>query len=167
MENNKKNSNKVVIEPKDILSLDIATKTGYYHTSDGGGVWNFTPTIKRNDRKQYKAMRETLIRFIKKHDIKIIVAEDVNVKTSFVALRKLSEFRGVLKEVCESLDLPEPIFINVTSVKYTLTGSGKASKELMIRTIKRKFQIDVEDDNHADAIAVFYHFSKNIRKYIK
>lgn len=156
-----------VLKPEDILALDIATKTGYYHMSDGGGVWNFTPAIYRNDRKQYKAMRDTLIRFIKKNNVKLVIAEDVNVGTSFVAMRKLSEFRGILREVCESLNLPDPIFINVTSVKYTLTKSGGASKEMMMRAVERKFKIKPKDDNHADAIAIFYHFVKNINKYIK
>lgn len=32
-------------------------------------------------------------------------------------MRKLSEFRGILLEVCDELDLPEPEFVNVASLK--------------------------------------------------
>ena len=59
----------------------------------------------RNNNKQHKAFRDTLIDFIQRNGIKQIVAEDVSVNNHFTDTRKLSEFRGILFEVCDTLDL--------------------------------------------------------------
>lgn len=85
---------------KDILALDIATHTGYYSLHEGG-TWNFTESKRKNNNKQHKDFRDTLMAFIQKYDIKQIVAEDVNVNNHFTDMRKLCEFRGILKEVCD------------------------------------------------------------------
>lgn len=163
----KNNNDLEDVAASQILALDIATKTGYYHVSDGGGVWNFTPTLKRNNRKTYKDFRDTLVAFVKQHDIKQIVAEDVNVRGHFVAMRKLSEFRGVLKEVCESLDINPPVFVNVSSIKREMTGDTHATKTKMIKYVKKRFGITPVDDNHADAISVYYYYSKNKKSLLK
>ena len=152
------------LKANEILALDIATKTGYYSLNDGGGVWNFDTKAKGNSWKQYAAFRQTLVRYIKTHNIKQIVAEDVNVAGYFNSMRKLSEFRGIMREVSESLDLLPPVFVNVTSVKFFMTGKGKASKSLIINACKKKYNIEPVDDNHADAIGVFYYFLKNPNK---
>lgn len=144
--------------PEEILALDIATLTGYYNPKDGGGVWDFDIAKASNSLKQYKSFRDTLVRYIKANEIKQVVAEDVNVRGYFNAMRKLSEFRGILKEVCESLNINPPVFINVTSIKKNFTGDGKATKSKIIRVCKMKYGLEPVDDNHADAFAVFmYH----------
>ena len=61
----------------DILSLDIATHTGFYSTHESG-TWDFTESMRRNNNKQHGAFRQTLIDFIQKYNIKQIVAEDVS-----------------------------------------------------------------------------------------
>ena len=70
---------------KDILALDIATHTGYYSLHEGG-TWNFTESKRKNNNKQHKDFRDTLMAFIQKYDIKQIVAEDVNVNNHFTAV---------------------------------------------------------------------------------
>ena len=74
---------------KDILALDIATHTGYYSLHEGG-TWNFTESKRKNNNKQHKDFRDTLMAFIQKYDIKQIVAEDVNVTNSICRNRSLS-----------------------------------------------------------------------------
>lgn len=148
-------------EPKQVLALDIATTTGYFSLNDKGGVWDFDPKKAKNSRRQYASFRNTLIRYIKKWDIVQIVAEDINVRGNFVAMRKLSEFRGILREVCESLEINPPVFVNVTSIKYFMTGRGGAKKQSIMKACKTKYNINPIDDNHADAIGVFYYFMAN------
>ena len=87
-----------------ILAIDIATQTGYYSVHESG-AWNFYESKARNDNKQHKAFRDTLIDFITKHSIRLVVAEDVNVNNHFIDMRKLSEFRGILLEVCDTRSL--------------------------------------------------------------
>ena len=123
--------NQEAITRDNILSLDIATHCGYYSTHEAG-TWNFTQKTGRNAIEQHLSFYNTLKEFIQKNDIKLIVAEDVNVKGKFVGMRKLSEFRGILFLICAQLGLPEPKFVNVSTVKKWATGDGKADKEKMI-----------------------------------
>ncbi|NDV63924.1 hypothetical protein [Bacteroides sp. 224] len=147
-----------------VLGLDIATHTGYYSTH-GSGTWDFSESMRRNNNKQHKAFRDTLIEFITNHNIKVIVAEDVNCGRSskeFASSRKLSEFRGILFEICDSLDLPEPIFLNLRTVKKWATGNGNADKKMMVDFCKTRWKTNPVDDNEADATHIFMYY---IRKF--
>lgn len=149
------------LKKTDILALDIATHTGYY-CINGNGTWNFTESKKRNNNKQHKDFRDTLISYIRVNNIKHIVAEDINVNNHFLDMRKLSEFRGILFEICDELNLPEPTFVNVATLKKWATGNGRASKAEMIEACKINYKFDTKDDNVSDACHLFHYF---IRKY--
>lgn len=145
-----------------ILSLDIASQTGYYAVHESG-AWNFYESKARNDNKQHKAFRDTLIDFITKHGIKQVVAEDVNVNNHFIDMRKLSEFRGILLEVCDELSLPEPVFLNVMSIKKYATGNGRATKLDMINACVEKYGYRPRTDDEADAFWVFKYYCHKYR----
>lgn len=145
-----------------VLGLDVAEHCGYF-SQQGRGTWDFTEAKRRNDNKQHKAFRDTLIDFITTHGIKQIVAEDVNVAKYFGAMRKLSEFRGILLEVCDELGLPEPFFVNVSSLKKWATGDGKASKDKMVDMMIKRYNLIPCDDNEADAAHLYYYYVKKYR----
>ena len=145
-----------------ILGLDIATMCGYYSTHESG-AWNFYESKARNDNKQHKAFRDTLIDFITKHGIKQVVAEDVNVNNHFIDMRKLWEFRGILLEVCDELSLPEPVFLNVMSIKKYATGNGRATKLDMINACVEKYGYRPRTDDEADAFWVFKYYCHKYR----
>lgn len=147
---------------KDILALDVAQHCGYF-SQHGRGTWDFTESKRRNDNKQHKAFRDTLMAFIQEYGIKQIVAEDVNVNNHFTDMRKLCEFRGVLKEVCDELNLPEPEFVNVATLKKWATGDGRADKQKMIDMMKRRYGLTPCDDNEADACHLYYYFCRKYR----
>ena len=149
---------------ENVLALDIATHTGYYSVH-GRGTWDFSESMRRNNNKQHKAVRDTIIDFIQKYNIKQIVAEDVSCGRSmaqFKATVKLSEFRGILMEICDSLNLPEPIFINLKTVKKWATGNGNADKKMMMQFCKSRWKTEPCDDNEADATHIFMYY---IRKF--
>lgn len=149
----------IEITKDNVLALDIAVHTGFCHSTQSG-TWNLEERVSRNNNKQHKYFRDILIAFIVDHDIKQIVAEDVNVSKFFNSMRKLSEFRGILLEVCDEMDLPEPEFIPVTTLKKYATNCGNASKEDMIEACKRRYNIDPIDDNEADACHIYFHYLK-------
>lgn len=155
------NNDAIPIGKEHVLALDIATHTGYYSVHESG-TWNFTESKKRNDNKQHLDVRNTLLSFIKNYGILRIVAEDVNVNNHFRDMRKLSEFRGILLEVCDELDLPEPEFVNVASLKKWATGNGKAGKTDIVQACIDKYRYTPIDDNAADACHLFHYY---IRKY--
>lgn len=140
-----------------VLGLDIATHCGYYSPHERG-TWNFEESMRRNNNKQHAAFRNTLIDYIQKYGIKKIVAEDVSFDNHFKDARKLSEFRGILFEVCDTLDLPEPSFINPVTVKSWATGNGKAKKDDMVKFCKLRWKTDPVDDNEADATHIYMYY---------
>ena len=145
-----------------VLGLDIATHTGYFSLAERG-TWNFTESMRRNNNKQHAAFRNTLVDFIQKHGIKQIVAEDVNVNSHFTDTRKLSEFRGILLEVCDTFDLTEPVFINTATVKKFATGDGRADKKKMMEFCRKRWKTEPVDDNEADATHIFFYYVKKLK----
>lgn len=148
------------LQQDDILALDVASHCGYF-SRHGAGTWNLTESRRRNDNKMHGSFRTLLIDFIRKHNIKQIVAEDVSMNRHFYDLRRLSELRGVLLEVCDELNLPEPEFINPTTLKKWATGDGHATKLMMVEACK-KYGYVPNDDNASDACHLFYYY---IRKH--
>lgn len=144
-----------------VLALDIATHTGYFSLYEAG-VWNFTESKRRNDNKMHGAFRVMLMAFIRRYGIRRIVAEDVAVNRHFYDMRRLAELRGILLEVCDELDLPEPEFVNPATLKKFATEDGRATKEQMIAACKNKYGIVPVDDNAADACHLYHYY---IRKY--
>ena len=63
------------------------------------------------------AFRTVLVSFIRAYGIRRVVAEDVSANCYFYDMHRLSELRGILLEVCDSLGLPEPEFVNPTLLK--------------------------------------------------
>lgn len=151
-----------VIHREEVLALDIATHCGYYSVH-GKGTWNFTESKRRNDNKQHKDFRDTLMGFITEHGIRQVVAEDINVNNHFTDMRKLSEFRGILFEICDELDLPEPEFVNVSTLKKWATGNGRADKAAMIRACEVLYHYNPPDDNAADACHLYYYYCRKYR----
>ena len=149
----------------EVLGLDIATHTGFYSVHERG-TWNFTESMRRNNNKQHGAFRQTLIDFIQKYNIKQVVAEDVNCGRSgkeFKSSVKLSEFRGILLEVCDTLDLPEPVFLNPRTIKAWATGDGNADKTKMMRFCKLRWKTNPVDDNESDATHIFMYYVKKFK----
>lgn len=150
---------------RDILALDCAIHTGWYTAGHGYGTAYFPNTDKApkkmgDDYQQHKAFRDWIKDMVHKHNIKLIVAEDVNVGTQFSALRKLSQFQGVLYEVCATLKVPL-LVENVAAIKRFATGKGNASKQEMMEAAIRRWHIDPEgDDNIGDAAHIFYYLIK-------
>jgi Holliday junction resolvasome RuvABC endonuclease subunit len=145
-----------------ILALDVATVTGYY-SLHGSGTWNFSESLARNGRKQHKAFRDTLIGFITLYGIRKIVAEDVSVNNHFTDVKKLSEFRGILLEVCDELDLPQPEFVNVAALKKFATGNGRATKPEMMAACVNHYRFNPRSHDEADAFLLFHYYCRKWR----
>ena len=147
---------------KEVLALDIATHTGYFSVHEAG-TWNFTESRRRNGNKMHGAFRTVLVSFIRAYGIRRVVAEDVSVNRYFYDMRRLSELRGILLEVCDSLGLPEPEFVNPAVLKKWATGDGHATKAQMVAACKERYGIIQVDDNAADACHLFHYYIRRHR----
>lgn len=151
----------------DVMAFDVASHCGYYSPGDYGT--EFFPTTEKAPKKygpdyaQHKTFRNWLIQKLTENKIKAVAAEDVIYAGHFVDFRKLCEFRGILFEVCQTLDIPIITF-KPTDIKKHGTGNGNASKQLMIQFAERRYKIEVgKDDNLADAIHIYMYFVHRYR----
>ena len=149
------------LERKDVMAFDIASHCGYYTLGDYGT--KHFPSNEKAPKKlgadyaQHKNFRQWLLDILTEHSIKVVAAEDV-IFGHFMDFRKLCEFRGILFEVCETLDIPVVVF-KPSDIKKHGTGKGNADKKMMMEYAERRYKIDVEgDDNLADAIHIYMYF---------
>lgn len=157
-----KNEEVQKLKREQLLALDIATHCGYHMTHESGTV-DFTESMRRNNCKQHKAFRDWLISVITQYGIKQVVAEDVRAgcsKGGFTVSVKLAEFRGILMEVCDTLNLPAPAFINPLVLKKWATGNGRADKDEMVEYCISRWGVKPVDDNEADAIHLFMYYAR-------
>ena len=146
---------------RDVMAFDVATHCGFYSVMEYG-TKHFPNTDKAPkklgpDYAQHKSFREWLINMLTTYKIKAVAAEDV-IFGHFTDFRKLCEFRGILLEVCESLDIPVVTF-KPSDIKKHGTGKGNADKKMMIEFAEKRYKIEVgKDDNLADAIHIYMYF---------
>lgn len=140
-----------------ILALDLGTKTGWAVSRSGqifSGVENFTPT-----RFDGGGMR--FVRFIKFLDdlhlttaIERVYFEEVRRHTAVTAAHVYGGFWSHLGSWCETHSIPYQ-GVPVQTIKKHATGKGNASKEDVIRAVKKR-GFNPKDDNEADAIALLF-----------
>lgn len=146
---------------RDVMAFDVASHCGYYTLGDYGTKYfpsnDRAPKKLGSDYAQHKNFREWLIEILTAHQIKVVAAEDV-IQGDFISTRKLAEFRGIMFEVCETLDIPIVTF-KPSDIKKHGTGKGNADKKMMIKFAEERYHIEVgNDDNLADAIHIYMYF---------
>lgn len=146
---------------REVMAFDVASHCGYYTPGDYGT--KYFPNNDRAPKKlgayyaQHKNFREWLIEILTSHKIRAVAAEDV-IQGDFISTRKLAEFRGIMFEVCETLDIPVVTF-KPSDIKKHGTGKGNADKKMMIKFAEERYHIEVNnDDNLADAIHIYMYF---------
>ena len=135
-----------------ILALDIATKTGWA-TDTASGTWDLTP-------KRGESVGMRIVRF--KAKVKeMIELENINLITYEIPVGRFqasiivaTEMIGALKLLCEEMKIDYASY-SAKQIKKFWTGSGNAGKPAMIAEAKKRFpDLEIIDDNHADAIAL-------------
>lgn len=136
-----------------ILALDIATTTGWA-TAHASGTWNFKPKRGESEGMRVFRFRATVKEIIQSSDITVVSYERPagQHKSSIMVA---SEMIGVLKHLCEELKVNYASY-SASEIKKHWTGKGNANKEAMIAEAKKRFpQLEIIDDNHADALALY------------
>ena len=136
-----------------ILSLDIATKTGF-KTKNASGTWDLKSKRDESGGMRLLRFRSKLIEIMGIEKIDIVVYERV---AGFHkgAIIVASELVGVLKSFCEDHKLEYKAY-SAGEIKKFATGKGNANKEKMIEACIEKYGITPIDDNEADAIHLFH-----------
>lgn len=134
-----------------ILSLDIATKTGWC-TKTASGVWDFKPKRGESEGMRVVRFKSRVREMITMEQINVIAYErpaGIHKASIMVA----SEMIGVLKDLCIELGV-EVANYAATEIKKFATGKGNAKKPDMIAAAQA-LGYTPEDDNEADAIHLY------------
>lgn len=144
---------KPTVRPEQVLALDVATNTGFA-TTTASGVWKLTPKKDESKGMRLIRFRSKVVEMVDFHDIKLVVFE-ANVgygkHPNFVG----AEMIGVLKLILEERGIDYMAY-QPTSIKKWATGKGNAGKPEMIRAAQFRWNMEGNDDNQADALAILH-----------
>jgi Holliday junction resolvasome RuvABC endonuclease subunit len=135
-----------------VLAIDPANRTGFAHTD---GLRNFVDITRFGDvhpGRRLLRFAEWLDETLANHKTELIAAEDSSFgSNNNNTAAMLNELRGVIHMVACEYDIPVKLF-TPTTIKIHATGRRFASKQQMVRAAKSYFEIDIADDNIADAM---------------
>lgn len=142
--------------PRTVLGMDPSTRNFGWAVLQNeklliSGVIKTKPSMTRGERLAH--IYQELESIIEQYKPEAAAAEN-----TYVWLRnkdtsmKLSEVRGIILLLLNRMKVPLSLFRPAT-LKMTLTGTGNASKKLMIKTAIEMFGNEDIDEHEADAIA--------------
>ncbi len=141
-----------------VVGLDLAEKMGLCVIDGATKQLLFSSTVKlskTSSESRLIHLHKLLNKVFEKFSPNEIAIEDVFLpaKTSHRTPISLGELRGVARLCAAENNLPV-FFYPPRKVKQTITGYGNASKSDVINWVKGEFNIEVKDDNEADAISI-------------
>lgn len=92
-------------------------------------------------------------KIIKNYNIDIFACEDQFAYKNYKTLKRLSHVRGQYMSLAAKFDKPF-ILYTPKNIKLIITGYGKAKKNHVMNVINNYFNINNNNDNISDAIAV-------------
>ncbi len=142
---------------KRILALDPATVTGFcvgtssMHVS---GVWNLSPRRFDGGGMRFVKLEARLNEILKAYgSLDAVFYEEVRRHKGVDAAHIYGGLIGKIGEWCEQHEIPYEA-LPVGEIKKNWTGNGSAGKKAMMAEAQRR-GFDPQDDNEADAIAIF------------
>lgn len=136
-----------------LLALDVATNTGFAHSSGESGVWCF------DERNRLDRFFDRLDEMYKR-GVSRVVFESAVAYERHGGFEVEIEMHGVLKLWCCWRNV-RWFPVNPTSLKKWATGRGKASKEQMMAAAKRMFpDRTIAGDDEADALMLLLYAKK-------
>ena len=142
--------------PKRILAIDQATACGWAHSSNphSSGVWDLS--IRSDESCGTRLIRfESKIREVMAGPgVDLIVFESVTVSSGPRAntngIKLGAKLQGVIEALCEREPAIECRGYNLQTIK---SFAGAKNKDEMIAAARKKWpDVDIIDDNHADAL---------------
>ena len=147
----KKNENKIAkLSDVNILSLDIASVTGWAVSETEYGTWDFKTRKDESIGMKLIRFRAKLNEVVNLLNFNLIVYERPagRFKNSLIHEAKLI---AVVEEWCEENKIAYRSY-SATEIKKYATGKGNAGKPIMIKAAKEKLGYTGNDDNEADAL---------------
>ena len=148
-----------------ILALDLGTTTGWaLRTPDGAitsGTQSFRPQRFEGGGMRFLRFKRWLTEVKASADgIDSLHFEEVRRHVSTDAAHAYGGFLATLTSWCEQHQIPYQ-GVPVGTIKKHATGKGNASKDEMIKAMRRLGHVPT-DDNEADALAILHWASQSI-----
>lgn len=141
-----------------ILAIDPGTKCGWAAGNCeailGGGTWDLTSKHHESHGMRFWRFQQKLHFINCITPLFAIVYEEVRMHRGVQAAHIYGGFEAHIQSFCMEHTL---IYISVPvgTIKKHITGKGNASKSAVIKAVRTKLKVPVDDDNHADALALF------------
>lgn len=139
---------------KRILALDLATRTGWAVAYDTFGTWDLKTRADESWGMKLIRFQAKLQEVINTYKINLIAYERPAGRNKHAIITQ-SKIIGIVEKLCEEQNIAY-FALSAGEIKREITGKGNANKEKMIIAINTMFNLEVEDDNEADAIGIFH-----------
>lgn len=112
-----------------------------------------------------RACEDWLTKLIKEHRVTNVCAEDAAKAFKGVnALISHARYKAIIDLVCEKQKVVQHKAIGPSTLKAVSCDNGRADKGQMIKAARLLYQIDVSDDNAADACHVAMYLMNQLKK---
>lgn len=137
-----------------ILALDPAAKCGWALGPELSGVWYLAEPDPRPYGKRFHELWLNLANLNDRYCIERIVYEKVVRHRGTIAAHHYGGYKAIIESFAFLQDIPTDQYA-VQAIKYFATRDRKASKAQMVEAARKKFDIPIIDDNHADALWIW------------
>jgi len=137
-----------------ILALDLATKTGWAHSDGGSGVQNFAPRRGDSPGMRWVEFQAWLRRLLDACPTDIIAYEQAHHRGG-AATHVAHSLIGIVEKVAAEREI-ELTNRHTATIKKYATGNGRASKGDMMVAARDLYDMEIIDDNHADALLLLH-----------
>jgi Holliday junction resolvasome RuvABC endonuclease subunit len=145
---------------KNIISLDLGTKTGWASRCDGvinSGTMDFKLSRFDGRGMQFLKFRKFLKKLCDAVNPEVVSLEEVRRHLGVDAAHAYGGYLAHVASLCTELEIPHT-GVPVGTIKRFATGKGNASKDMMIEYAKDLFPDQIiEDDNQADALCLLHY----------
>ncbi len=147
--------------PRRVLGLDLGLRCGWaiLETSGRGDVSHVSsgvflcPTSRSHPGERFARFRDWLVFLLHRSEALAVGYEIVRRHVGTKAAHVYGALRGQLLVSASDSDLAL-LEVGVGEAKRRIAGKGNASKVEVVEAASRAFDLEVLDDNHADALAV-------------
>lgn len=142
-----------------ILALDFGgSKTGFAHSNGISGIWDMS--IRKDESSGLRLIRfeGKLREIVRSVPTDVIIFEAVTAgvgpKANLGTIKLHSKLQAIVEKFVEETEGLECGSYNLKTIKaFALPGGGKKNKEAMVTAAKKRWpEVDIIDDNMADAL---------------
>jgi len=148
-----------------IIGIDPGTNCGWSlldgPTLVASGVWGLKGGRHEGGGMRYLRARRYFEELITNNNIQAVAYEEVRRHQGVDAAHIYGGIVGQITALCEENNIPFSA-IPVKTAKKIATGKGNASKEEMIEAANNQWNLQLTDDNEADAIWMAYALYKEL-----